>query len=104
MCPEGLNGELEVLQFTFPELPIWDMATPGESFWEPLLLEVDIGSVQPEGMRTAIQAPTTTLVLTHPLADTIEPPHDITMAINLHLKGALEWLQWAFSAAWAPAS
>ena len=54
------------------------------------MLEVDIGSVQSEGMTTAIQASTTTLVLTHTLANTVEPPHDILMAINLHLQGALE--------------
>ena len=39
--------------------------------------------------RTAIQVPTTTLVLTHPLADTTEPPHDITMAIN-----CISWRPW----------
>ena len=50
-------------------------------------------------MITAIKAPTTTPVLTHSPADTIEPPHDITMPVNLHLQGALEWLQWASSAA-----
>ena len=32
VCPEGLNGELEALQFTFQELPLWDMATPRELF------------------------------------------------------------------------
>ena len=104
VCPEGLNGELEALHFTFPELLLWDMATPREPFWEMQLLEVDLVHMQPEGMTTTIQAPTTTPVLTHPLADTIEPPHDITMAINLHLQGALEWLQWASSTASASVS
>ena len=66
VCPEGLNSELEALQFTFPELPLWDMAAPGEHFREPQLLEVDLGSVQPEGMTTAIQAPTTIPVLIQP--------------------------------------
>ena len=32
VCPEGLNRELEALQFTFPELPLWDAATPSEPF------------------------------------------------------------------------
>ena len=35
VCPEGLNGELEALQFTFPELPLWVAAAPGEPFQEP---------------------------------------------------------------------
>ena len=60
--------------------------------------------LQPEGMTTAIQDPTTTLVLTHSLANTIEPPCDITMAINFHLQGALEWLWQASPAASAPVS
>ena len=102
VCPEDLNRDLGALQFTFPELPHWDVATPSEPFQEPQLLEVDLCSAQPEGMTTAIQAPTTTPVLTYSLADTIEPPCDITMAVNLHLKGALEWLQWASSTALAP--
>ena len=42
--PEDLNGELKALQFTFPELHLWDVATPSESFWEPWLLEVDLHS------------------------------------------------------------
>ena len=29
VCPKGLNSELEALQFTFPELPLWDVAAPG---------------------------------------------------------------------------
>ena len=38
VCLKGLNGELEALQFTFPELPLWDAAAPSESFWELQLL------------------------------------------------------------------
>ena len=32
VCPEGLNSELEALQITFLELPLWDAAAPGEPF------------------------------------------------------------------------
>ena len=77
VCPEGLNGELEALQFTFPELPVWDMATFGEPFQGPQLLEEDLSSAQPEGMTIAIHAPTTTPVLSYSLADTVEPPCDM---------------------------
>ena len=104
VCPEGLNGELESLQLTFPELPIWDTATPSEHFLELQLLEVDLHSAQPEGMTTTTQLSTTTLVQTYSLTDTFEPPYDITMTINLHLQGALEWLQQASSAASTPVS
>ena len=34
--PEGLNGDLEALQLTFPELPLWDVAflvSPSESHY-----------------------------------------------------------------------
>ena len=63
VCPEGLNGKLEALQFTFQELPLWDAATPSKPTHEPQLTEVEPGSVQPESMTSAIQAPTNTLVL-----------------------------------------
>ena len=88
----------------FPRAALWDAATPGKPFWEPQFLEVDLGSVQPESMTTAIQAPTTMLALTHSPADTTEPPQDIAMAINQHLHGALEQLQWTSSAASTPVS
>ena len=91
--PEGLNSELEALQFTFQELPLWDTSTPSEPICKPQLIEVDLGSMQPERVMTTSQAPTTTSVLPPSLATTIEPPCDITMAINLQLQGALEWLQ-----------
>ena len=102
--PRRLNGELGSSTVHLPELPLWDVATPKEPFQEPQLLEVDLSHAQHEGMTTAIQAPTTTPVLTHPPADTIEPHRDITMTVNLHLHGALEWLQWALSTASAPVS
>ena len=32
VCLEGLNGELEALQFTFVGIPLWDAAAPSEPF------------------------------------------------------------------------
>ena len=32
VCLEGLNGDLEALQLTFPELPLWDTAASSEPF------------------------------------------------------------------------
>ena len=32
VCPEGLYCELEPLQFTFPELPLWDAAAANEPY------------------------------------------------------------------------
>ena len=104
LCPEGLNREVEALQFTFPELPLWDVTMPSKPFWEPLFLEVDLCSTQPEGVTPTTEAPTTILVLTYSLTDTIEPPCYLAKAINLHLQGALEWLQWASSTASTPVS
>ena len=74
VCPEGLNGDMEALQFTFPELPLWDTTAPSKPFGKPWFLEVDFGHVQPQGVTITIQAPITTLALTHSHADTIEPP------------------------------
>ena len=63
ICPEGLNGKLEALQFTFEKLPLWDAATPSKPACEPQLIEVDLGSEQPESATTVPQTSTTTLVL-----------------------------------------
>ena len=63
VCPEGLNGELEALQFTSQEMPLWDAATSGKPTHEPELIEVEFSTVQPESVTTAIHVPTVTLVL-----------------------------------------
>ena len=104
VCPEGLNGELEALQFTFQELPLWNAAAMDEPTWDPLLIELDLGSVQPNSVKTTIQIPTTTPVLSPSPATSVEPSHDITMAINQQLQVALEWLQWASPAISTPMS
>ena len=103
-CPEGLNGKLEALHFTFQELPLLDAAAPSKPIHEPQPIEVDLSGMQSESMTTAIQVPTTILVLPPSLANSVEPPSDITMAINLQLQGALEWLQWASPTASSPVS
>ena len=41
VCPEGLNGELEALQFDFWELPLWNVAIMDELIQDPPLIEVD---------------------------------------------------------------
>ena len=87
VCLEGLNGRLEALHFTFQELPLWDAAAPSKPIHKPQLIEVDLSSMQPESMTTAIPVPTTTLVLPPSLANTIEPHSDIAVAINLQLQG-----------------
>ena len=62
VCPEGLNVELKALLFTFEELPLQNGATADEPAQNPPQIEVDLGSIQPQGMVTAIQVPTTTLI------------------------------------------
>ena len=94
VCPEGLNGELKALQFNFEELPLWNVAAGDEPIWDPPLIEVDLSGVEPEDIITTLQAPTTTPVPPLFPAAVIDPPCDIAMAINLHIQGALEWLQW----------
>ena len=87
VCLEGLIGKLEALQFTFQELPLRNGATPSEPACKPQLRGLDLGSVQPESVTTDIQVPP--LHQCYPsLANTVEPPSDITMVINLYLKGA----------------
>ena len=63
VCPEGLIGELEALQCTFWELPLWDAAAPSKPAHKPQLIELDLGSMQPESVTTVIQTLTTTVVL-----------------------------------------
>ena len=40
VCPKGLNGELEPMQFTFSEPPIWNKDALSKPTCELLLLEV----------------------------------------------------------------
>ena len=35
------------MQFTFEKLPLWNEATVDEPTWDPLLVELDLSSVQP---------------------------------------------------------
>ena len=81
VCPEGLNGKLEALQFSFPDLPLLNAAAPGKPTHKPQLIEVDLSSVQPKSMPTSTQAPTTTLGF--PLSSQYHcAPHDIAIAIK----------------------
>ena len=63
VCPEGLNREHEALQFTFQDLPLLNATAMDEPSWHPPLIEVDLGSIQPNRITTAIQAPNTMPVL-----------------------------------------
>ena len=91
---EGLNGEPKALQFSFQELPFWNAATMDRPAKDLPIIEVVLGSMEPETANTT-QVPTTLLA--------IEPPCDITAVPNQHLLGAFEQLQWT-SATSAPAS
>ena len=93
VCPEGLKSQMEAMQFTFKELPLWNTATPSEPACELLLMVVDLGSMQPEGITAAIQTPHSTPVLPPPPADATEPSGDATAAFNLQLTGGMEQLQ-----------
>ena len=57
VCPEGLNSELEALQFIFLELPLWNAAAPSKPAYKPQLIETDLSTMQPEGMTTNILVP-----------------------------------------------
>ena len=104
VCLEGQIRELEALQFNFQELPLLDVAAASEPTWELPLTEVNLNSTQHNSMTTAIQAPPTTSIPTPSLATPVKPAHHIAMAINQHLLGALEQLQWASPASSAPVS
>ena len=86
VCPEGLNGELEALQFSFPKVPLWNEATPSEPP-KPQLIEVDLGSMQPESKTTSTQAPTTTLGLPPSPADTIVAPMTLPWPSTCNSRG-----------------
>ena len=42
MCLEGLNGGLEPVQLSIPQLPVWDMITLGKPVCKSLQLQVDL--------------------------------------------------------------
>ena len=93
VCPKGLNGELKALQFDFQELPLSNVAAVDEPTWDQPMIEVGLSEVEPQDIMTNLQVPNVTPVPPPFLAAVTEPLHDITMAINLHIEGALEWLQ-----------
>ena len=97
MCPEGLNAQMEALQFTFKELSLWNAATPGEPACEPQLMVVDLSGMQSEDVTVILQTPHSMPVLPPPPTDTTEPSGDTTVAINLQLTDAMEQLQQAAS-------
>ena len=94
VCPEGLNGQKEALQFTLKELPLWDAAPPSKPAHELQLMVVNLGGMQPEGITATIQTPTLHQFYPPP-SDTAEPSSDTTAAINLQLMGTMEQLQQA---------
>ena len=87
VCQEGLNSELEALQFTFQELPLWDVTTPSEPTHEPQLIEVDLSSVQPGSGTTAIQTPTTTPVLPPLWPIPLSPPRTLPLQRSTCISG-----------------
>ena len=44
VCPDGLNGGLEPLMFNFKEIPLWNVASTGESSQDPSMMDVDLGN------------------------------------------------------------
>ena len=93
--PWGLNGGLKALLFDFKELLLWNVVTTDEPTQDLPLIEVDLSGMEPESTNTT---PLPTLFLA------IKPPHDIATAFNLHLQGALEWLQQTSPTTSAPIS
>ena len=92
MCPEGLNGEMETLHFTFQELALWDATAPSKPAHKLQLIEVDLSGMQSESITNTIQTPQSTPILPPP-ADTAEPSSNITAVINLWLIGTMKQLQ-----------
>ena len=83
VCPEGLNGGLKALLFDFKELSLWNVATMDEPTWDPPLIEVDQSGAEPKATNTTPVPP---------LFLAMGPRHGITVTLNLHLQGTLEWL------------
>ena len=94
MFPEGLNGEPETLQFSFHKLPLWNATSTDGPTQDPPMIEVVLSGGESE---------TASLTQMPPLL-AITPPCDITMVLNLHLQGALEWLQQTSPVTSAPLS
>ena len=104
----GMPGRFEWktwgLAVYLPGAATLECCCPNKPAHKPQLIEVDLSSMQPESVTTNILVPTTAPVLPPSLANTVETPGDITMAINLQLQGTLEWLQQTSPPASAPVS
>ena len=76
--PEGLNGELEALQFPCQDLPLGNATTTDGPTQNPPLIGMVLGSMEPKTANTTLVPPS---------FQAIEPPHDITTVLNQHLQG-----------------
>ena len=57
VCPEDLNGWLEPVQLSIPQLPVWDMKTLGRPVCKSLLLQVNLSWAMPGDKRPLIPGP-----------------------------------------------
>ena len=87
--PGGLNGGLESMWFTFPELPVWNTATPSQPTCEPLLLQVNLSSMKPRDETPIGLVP---LIASMPLSSmqhAMEHPSEIATSMTVELQELL---------------
>ena len=92
--PKGLNGSLEPIWISLPELPVWDMNTLGKPVCEPLLLQVDLSSVSLRDQMPIMPTPFRASTPPSPLHSAMECPSEIATwpSMATKLQELLSWV------------
>ena len=101
--PKGLNGGLEAIWISLPELPVWDMNTLGKSVCEPLLLQVDLSRVSLRHQMPIMPTPCRASTPPSPLHSAMECPSEIATCPSMATK-LQELLSWVMLDTSSPVS
>ena len=91
VCPKGLNGELEPMQSTFSEPPVWNMDALSKHAHEPRFLWINLSSMKQRDEAPVTLVPPTSSVppsSTHPATNY---PCEAATSMTTELQGLLSW-------------
>ena len=90
VCPKGLNGELEPMQFTFSEPPVWNMDALGKPTCEPSLLQVYLSNMKLGDEASIASVPMSSMPPSsmHP---TTKYPCEAASSMTTELQELLSW-------------
>ena len=92
VCPKGLNGELEPMQFTFSELPVWNADVLGEPAHKPLLLQVNLSSMKLRDEMPIAPVPPVSSTPPSSMHPAVKHPCKTATSMTAELQELLSWI------------